>query len=68
MDRLKPFCQHPKRRTYPADLKLSDYRGAICTRKFDDSHILLRFSSLREPRDPLLKVIFKTILKMILDK
>ncbi|RIB14104.1 hypothetical protein C2G38_2003063, partial [Gigaspora rosea] len=50
-------------------------RSAICVQKFDDSRnsaihityrISLRSSSMREPRDPLLKVFFylkKNILK-----
>ena len=42
-------------------------RGASCVQRFDDSQIhadrityrtLLRSSSLQEPRDPLLKVVF----------
>ena len=43
-------------------------RGAICVQRFDDSlnsaihityRVLLRSSSMREPRDPLLKVLYK---------
>jgi hypothetical protein len=50
--------------------------GAMCVQRFNDSRnsaihityrISLRSSSLREPRDPLLKVVFNLI-KMFLDK
>ena len=48
------------------DMLLSKLRSAICVQRFDDSrnsaiHITyrssLRSSSMREPRDPLLKVV-----------
>jgi hypothetical protein len=44
-------------------------RGASCVQRLDDSRVaihisyrtLLRSSSLQEPRDPLLKVVFKLV-------
>ena len=50
-----------------ADMPSAETLGAICVQKFDDSHnsaihttyrISLRSSSLREPRYPLLRVVF----------
>jgi hypothetical protein len=50
-----------------ADMPLAEASGAICVQRFDDSRnsaihityrISLRSSSLREPRYPLLRVIF----------
>ena len=50
-----------------ADMPLAEASGAICVQRFDDSHdsaihttyrISLRSSSLREPRYPLLRVVF----------
>lgn len=50
-----------------ADMPLTEVSGAICVQKLDDSrdsaiHIMyrisLRSSSLREPSDPLLQVVF----------
>ena len=50
-----------------ADMPLAEAAGAICVQRFDDSHnsaihttyrISLRSSSLREPRYPLLRVVF----------
>ena len=50
--------------------------GAICVQRFDDSlnsaihityRISLRSSSMREPRDPLLKVVFEFFILKKLD-
>ena len=54
-----------------ADMPLAEAAGAICVQRFDDSRnsaihttyrISLRSSSLREPRYPLLRVVFSLVL------
>jgi hypothetical protein len=54
-----------------ADMPLAEAAGAICVQRFDDSRnsaihttyrISLRSSSLREPRYPLLRVVFSLFL------
>jgi hypothetical protein len=72
-------CAHTKRCTlfvkWCPQTDMPSEKGAICVQRFDGSQssaihttyrISLRSSSMREPRDPLLKVFFLLIILLIL--